>query len=149
MDQALEKQYNKPAKGPSGIIRFTRCKEAVCKWNIIKHKKFLYTQALSEICQLKTEDQYSLHHEFSETATQEEREAVAKMIQFIEERGSPSDVSSTEMKNLPSGEQLDPKIVNFRIKCTTKGEEEYQKFKEERLEKKSVKLNEIKLSFRN
>ena len=36
MDQALEKQYNKPAKGQSGIIGMTRRKEAVCKWNIIK-----------------------------------------------------------------------------------------------------------------
>ena len=143
MDQALEKQYNKPAKGPSGIIGFTRRKEAVCKWNIIKHEKFLYTQTLSEICQLKTEDQYSLHHEFSETATQDEREAVAKMIQFVEERGNPFDVSSTKMKNLSSGEQLDPKLVDFRIKCTIKGEEEYQKFKEERLEKKSVKLFDL------
>ena len=69
--------------------------------------KFLYTQVPSEICQLKTEDQHSLHHEFSEIATQEEREAVAKMIQFIEERGNPFDVSSTEMKNLSSGKQLD------------------------------------------
>ena len=80
-----------------------------------------------------------MHHEFSETATQEEREAVAKMIQFIEERGNLFDVSSTEMKNLSSGEQFDQKLVDFRIKFTTKGEEEYQKFKEERLEKKSVK----------
>ena len=101
--------------------------------------KFLYTQVLSEICQLKTEDQHSLHHEFSEIATQEEREAVAKMIQFIEERASLFDVSSTEMKNLSSGEQFDQKLVDCRIKFTTKGEEEYQKFKEERLEKKSVK----------
>ena len=143
MDQALEKHYNKPAKDPSGIIGFTRCKEAVCKWNIIKHEKFVYTQALSKICQLKTEDQYSLHHKFSGTATQEAREAVAKMIQFIDERGSPFDVSSTEMKNLSSGKQLNPKLVDFRIKCTTKGKEEYQKFKEERLEKKSVKLFDL------
>ena len=49
MNQALEKQYNKPGKGPLGIIGFTRRKEAVCKWNIIKHEKFLYTQALSKI----------------------------------------------------------------------------------------------------
>ena len=55
-----------------------------------------------------------MHHEFSETATQEEKEAVAKMIQFIEERGNPFDVSSTEMKNLSFGEQLDPKLVDFR-----------------------------------
>ena len=39
MDQALEKQYNKPAKGQSGIIGFSRRKEAVCKWNIIKQEK--------------------------------------------------------------------------------------------------------------
>ena len=63
-----------------------------------------------------------MHHEFSETATQEEKEAVAKMIQFIEEKGNPFDVSSTEMKNLSFGEQLDPKLVDFRTKCTTKGE---------------------------
>ena len=109
----------------------------------MKHEKFLYTQVLSEICHLKTEDQYSLHDEFSEIATQEEREAVAKMIQFIEERGNPFDVSSTDMKNLSSGKQLDPKLVDFRVKCTTKREEKYQQFKEERLEKKSAKLFDL------
>ena len=36
MDQALGKAYNKPAKSSSGIIGFTRRKEAVCEWNIIK-----------------------------------------------------------------------------------------------------------------
>ena len=45
------------------------------------------------------------------------------MIQFIEERGNPFDVSSTEMKNLSSGEQVDPKLVDFRMKCTARGEE--------------------------
>ena len=40
------------------------------------------------------------------------------MIQFIEERGNPFNVSSTEMKNLSSGEQVDPKLVDFRMKCT-------------------------------
>ena len=65
------------------------------------------------------------------------------MIQVIEERGNPFDVSSTKMKNLSSGKQLNPKLVDFRIKCTTKAEEEYQKFKEEGLEKKSVKLFDL------
>ena len=35
------------------------------------------------------------------------------------------------------------KLVDFRIKCTTKREEKYQKFKEERLEKKSAKLFDL------
>ena len=105
--------------------------------------KFLYTQVLSEICQLKTEDQHSLHHEFSEIATQEEREAVAKMIQFIEERGNPFDVSSTEMEKPFFWQTTRLKLVDFRIKCTTKREKKYQKFKEERLEKKSAKLFDL------
>ena len=104
MDQALEMQYNKPVKGPSGVIGFTRRKEAVSKWNVIKHEKFLYTESLSNICQL---DQYSLHHEFSESVTKKEYEAVEKMITFINEKGNPFDISSTSMINLSSGQQLD------------------------------------------
>ena len=37
MDQALE-----PAKSSAGINGFTRRKEAVCKWNFIKHEKAKY-----------------------------------------------------------------------------------------------------------
>ena len=39
IDQASEKQYDKPAKAQSGIVAFSRRKEAVCQWNSIKHKK--------------------------------------------------------------------------------------------------------------
>ena len=65
------------------------------------------------------------------------------MIQFIEERGNPFHGSSTEMKNLSSGEQADPKLVDFKMKCSARGEEECHKLKEERLEKKSVKLFDL------
>ena len=39
IDQALEKEYNKPAKGPGGVIGITRKKESVAKWNLLKHEK--------------------------------------------------------------------------------------------------------------
>ena len=39
VDRALEKEYNKNAKGKGSIIGFAIEKEAVAKWNIIKHKK--------------------------------------------------------------------------------------------------------------
>ena len=39
MDQALEKEYNKKAKGPGGIIGVTSKEESVAKWNLIKHEK--------------------------------------------------------------------------------------------------------------
>ena len=46
VDQALEKEYNKPAKSQSGIIGITRRKGAVCKWKLIKHEKAKYRKFL-------------------------------------------------------------------------------------------------------
>ena len=66
MDQALEKEYNKKAKGPGGIIGVTRQKESVAKWNIIKHEKRKYTKFLVALCDYEKLDEYSLHHEFSD-----------------------------------------------------------------------------------
>ena len=39
VDEPLEKEYNKNVKGKGGIVGFTREKEVVAKWNIIKHEK--------------------------------------------------------------------------------------------------------------
>ncbi len=45
-DQALEQQYNPPAKVSGGIIGVTRKKEAVALWGIIKHMKDQYVDLL-------------------------------------------------------------------------------------------------------
>ena len=67
VDQALEKAYNKPAKSSAGIIGFTRRKEAVCKWNLIKHEKAKYRSHLYDVCQMADdEDEHSLQYGFSE-----------------------------------------------------------------------------------
>ena len=65
VDQALEKAYNKPAKGPSGVIVITKRKEAVLKWNILEHMKMKYTNFLYVVCSMSDDDEYSVHHEFS------------------------------------------------------------------------------------
>lgn len=44
MDQALEQNYSKPAKGQGGIIGVTRRKEAVLLHDLIKHEKFQIAQ---------------------------------------------------------------------------------------------------------
>ena len=105
------------------------------------------------MCQLEAEDQYSLHHEFSRLTTEKERAAVEKMISYINERGNPFDISVILTKSLTSGEQLDDELVAFKTNCVTKGEEEYQTFKDERLKKKIVKLfdpiKKVKMKSRN
>ena len=52
MDQALEKAYNKVAKSQSGIIGFSRRKQAVAKWNIMKHGKSNFTSFLYNLREL-------------------------------------------------------------------------------------------------
>ena len=135
MDQALEKRYNKPAKGPSRVIRHTKRKQAVCKWNIIKHEKCLFRKALTKICKLETGNQYSLHDNFCKFTT--DGQSAEKMISHTNERGSPFDISVTITMNVVSG---DNELLVFKANCLDLGEEEYQKIKDERLEKKVIKL---------
>ena len=47
MDPDLGKAYNKSAKSSAGIIGFTRRKEDVCKWDLIKHEKAKYRNLTS------------------------------------------------------------------------------------------------------
>ena len=63
-DQALEKAYNKPAKGQGSITGFKRRKEAVAQVNLIRHEKAKISSFLRSICHLTIQDEYILHHDF-------------------------------------------------------------------------------------
>ena len=65
VDQALEKAYNKPAKGPGGVIGLTRKKESVAKWNLIKHNKMKCAKFTDDVCEFNAQDEYSMHRGFS------------------------------------------------------------------------------------
>ena len=69
VDQALEKPYNKSAKGLSSVIGITKRKEAVLKWNILKHMKMKYINFLYDVCSMTDDDEYAIHHEFSSSTT--------------------------------------------------------------------------------
>ena len=86
VDQALEKEYNKNAKGKGGIIGFTREKEVVAKWNIIKHEKMQYFKFLSNLCNLSSDSEYSLHHEYSASSITEDWVHVTDMYLYLKER---------------------------------------------------------------
>lgn len=49
MDQALENNYNKPAKGQGGIIGLTRRKETVLLHDLIKHEKVQIAQVFRDV----------------------------------------------------------------------------------------------------
>ena len=83
IDQALEKEYNKPAKGPGGIIGIQRKKESVAKWNLVKHEKCKYTKFLDDLCNAEYQDEYSLHHEFSDTQIKEDERDIQTLKDHI------------------------------------------------------------------
>ena len=89
MDQALEQNYNKPAKGQSGIIGITREKEAVMLHDLIKHEKTQIVRVVRDLCGLIYEDEYCLHHEFSESVSSKDEQCVIRMIDFIQNQGNP------------------------------------------------------------
>ena len=70
MHPAFEKAYNKPAKVQGGTIGFTRRKQAVAQFNLIGHEKERISSFLQSIYHLTIQDEYTLHHEFSDSITQ-------------------------------------------------------------------------------
>jgi len=140
MDQALEKQYNKPAKSSSGIIGFSRRKTAVCKWNLIKHEKSQYTTLLENICDLTIDDEYLIHHEFSDSRTKEDVSSVDKLTEYIKGHGNPFIDVQEKPHNFASGKQIEDCQADHLMRAVEIGEKEYTDFRENRLDKKNMKL---------
>lgn len=140
MDQALETKYNKPSKSASGIIGYTRRKEAVCKWDLIKHEKSNYTNMLRGTTGIDNQDEYSLHHEFSDKRTEADQKSVKQIVTYIAERGNPFDDTEPSIKNIATGATFDKETASFSLNCLDKGKAAYEKFRDERLEKKSSQL---------
>ena len=141
MDQALEKSYNKPAKGKSGIIGITRRKEAVAQYDIIKHEKLQLVNYLLEFCEINYDSEYDLHHESSPAITEKDEMMVNHMTNYIFERRNPFILQETkELKNLVTEKHFTEQEINFSFECLTIGSKAYTDFVEDRLNKKSKKL---------
>ena len=140
VDQALEKKYKKHAKSSSGIIRITRREEAVCKWGLIKHEKANYSNFLRKISGVDHEDEYSLHHEFSEKLSETNQMYIQQLVGYIFDRGNPFHPENTAMKNLVTGATLDVESMSFLLGSVAKDKEAYDKIVKEHLDFRSVKF---------
>ena len=58
-----------------------------------------------------------------------------KIISYIIETGNLFGISVTVMRNIASGKKLDDELVTFKANCLATEKDEYQKFKDEKLEK--------------
>ena len=116
VDQALESKYNKQAKSSSRIIGIARRKEAVCKWGLIKHEKASYCNLLRKISSVDQEDEYSLHHEFSENFSETDQTYIQQLVDYISDRRNPFDPENSTMKNLVIRATLDAATTSFLTK---------------------------------
>ena len=123
MDQTLEKKYNKDAKGKGVVIGFSKQKITVAKWNLIKHEKLQHARWLSELCRLTVDDEYSLHHEFSNATTKEDIKSVESIKKYAVCHQDPFDISLTKnITNIATGEMLENCKIEYLLNSVEQGE---------------------------
>ena len=65
------------------------------------------------------------------------------MVEYVEERRGLFNLDQNEITNICIGVHLDGEASQFHLGCITIGEEDYGKFKSDRLEKKTVKIFDV------
>lgn len=141
MDQGLEMCYNKPAKGQGGIIGMTRRKEAVALQDIIKHDTYSVNMLHRRMCGITENDEYVLHHEFSDIITQKDNQCVLKMMNFITDRYNPFVLTDQDkVINFATGKHLPDAKVEFSLNCITEGCKQYNDFRDEVFRQRSKQL---------
>ena len=145
MDQVLEQSYNKTAKGKGSVIGITTQKATIAKWNLIKHEKMQYIKVLYDFCGLLIDDEYSLHHDFSDAVTVQDIKLVENIITFVEQRSNPfkKDSYCNVIKNIATGTVINQNSKAILISCTKSGQAVYEKFIDERFSGKSKKLFDV------
>ena len=140
MDQALERAYKKPANDQGGITGISRRKQAVCKWNIIKHEKAKFKTFLHEWSCLN-DDEYAAHHESFQSITKQDEKCVRAMTDYISQQGNPfTTLSSQPITNIVTNKQLNVESNTFLLQYIKLGETAYCHFNKHRLMEKTLKL---------
>ena len=81
-----------------------------------------------------------MHHEFSPSVTENDREVVSNIIDYTNEHVNPFRMDENTLVNLATGVKFDTCSSEFLINCLQIGDEHYQNFKMNRLKNKTEKL---------
>ena len=142
MDQALERVYNKTAKGEGGVSGFTRRKEAVALWNILKHEKECYTSNMRSEGQRNTLDgETTLHHDYSKSNAKSSSQVVGLIVEYVKKICNPlsKDLNGEPMRNIVTGKE-DMGAFSFSIYSLDQGHDLYHEYLDKRLIMKTVGL---------
>ena len=145
MDQALEQTINRSAKNrKSGIIGFTRKKEAVAKWNLTFHESASISKLFRQVTSLnKDNEELKVHHDCSPSHTIFTEEAVSSIIQFLTERCDPFQSGVQPLRNIATSALVDETISKSLLNILESGCDLYDNFRKERIIQKKVPLSAV------
>ena len=127
IDQAQEKAYNKLAKGPGEVIGATQEKESVAKRDLTKDEKMKYTKFLDNLWECYKQNQYSTHHEFSNSTTSSRDKDIQVICKFLCQSG---DICSEgNLQNIVTGEGLDIPTKSFLLNCVDRDDKLFKEFR--------------------
>ena len=103
-----------------------------------------YIKVLYDFCGLSTDDEYSLHHNFSHAVTAKDIKFVENIIGFVEQRNNPFEKDNCNViKNIATGTILNQDETDFLVTCSKYGRKAYENFVDECFSKKSKKFLDI------
>ena len=90
------------------------------------------------MCDLLENDEYSTHHEFSNSITEHEEKHVESLKSFLSEKSSFLDPG--KLCHVISGKVLTNEESQFLLSCNKNGETMYKQYRQQRIVDKSAKL---------
>ena len=110
--------------------------------------KLQYTNFLYDVCSMSDDNKYSIHYEFSSSATALDEMQIQQIFSSISRHGNPSDLCSSCIRNLVTCSKVDSKMSAFLFQLNGFGWTAYNDFRTSRLLEKLAKLFDTILKIR-
>ena len=142
-DQTLEQTINLATKRSDSVIGNVRKKHFIAKWDMIYHEIVSIKTVYSEYAMVfDSSFEGWQHHEFSPKFTKRIEDQIQKVLNFIEEKGSPvSKYCTTILQNVVSKQLMTEEIRENLLNFTDLGKKKYCQFRSKVLLEKSTRIS--------
>ena len=144
-DQALEQTINKSSKSIAGIKGNIKNKESTTAWELTYHEFLGISEFFKEITFVNGEiEDVKVHHEYSNSHTQQSEEPVIKILNFILERNiNPFILEPQPLKNIVTGRLVHSEIAKKILQIFNNAVHTHEKLLNERFVEKKKPVSAI------
>ena len=142
-DMKLEQTINRSQKSSGGIVGQAKADSYVTEWELVYHEILAISNCFSDLTKSKIRTGPFLHHELGGNTSRNIKDAVTKVVKFIEERGNPYELTTNpKLHNFTSGQVVSEESTAKLLKYFEHGQEQYEKFCNERFVTRTKKLSD-------